>query len=129
VRGQVGEILTRRGELSNAVIELRLSLKLLENVSGAGDPRSWAGFILASDQFWLGKAHSLIASSAQTPVGKKVEHCKEAQSWFQKCLPAFKLFRDHPKPGNGDDGRVKEIEKDIAGCRAILGKAGDPHPQ
>jgi serine/threonine protein kinase len=129
VRGQMGEILTRRGELSNAVMELQLSLKLLENMSGAGDPRSWAGFILASDQFWLGKAHSLFASSAKAPLGKKVEHCKEAQSWFQKCLPAFKLFRDHPKPGNGDDGRVKEIEKEIAGCSAILGKAGDAHPQ
>jgi eukaryotic-like serine/threonine-protein kinase len=127
VRGQIGEILTRQGDPSNALTELRLSLSLLENMPEARNAQSLAGFIFVSDQLWLGKAHSLIASSAKTPASQKVLHCDEAEAWFQKCLPAFQLIRDRGSARYDGAGRVSEIEKEITRCNMVLGNASIPH--
>ena len=125
VQGQIGEILTLQGNPSNALSELHSSISLLETIPEAKNARSMAGYIFVSDQFWLGKAHALVASSAEISAREKIAHCREAETWFQKSLPAFKLFRDHSSPRYGGAGRVSEIEKEIAHCDMILGNASN----
>jgi len=125
VQGQIGEILTLQGNPSNALSELHSSISLLETIPEAKNARSMAGYIFVSDQFWLGKAHALVASSAEISARQKIAHCREAETWFQKSLPAFKLFRDHSSPRYGGAGRVSEIEKEIAHCDMILGNASN----
>ncbi len=125
VQGQIGEILMLQGNSSSALTELHSSISLLENMPEAKNAQSMAGYIFASDQFWLGKAHALVASSAAISARQKIEHCREAETWFEKCLPAFKLLRDHSLPSYGGAGRVSEIEKEIAHCDMILGNGSN----
>jgi hypothetical protein len=129
VQGQIGEILTLQGNPSSALTELHSSIGLLENMPEAKNGQALAGYIFASDQFWLGKAHARMASSREISARQKIEHCREAESWFQRCLPAFKLIRDHSSPSYGGAGRVSEIEKEIAHCDMILGNASNRHRQ
>jgi serine/threonine protein kinase len=117
-REQIGEILEQQGDLANALKELNLSLGLLESLPDAKNPQSQAGYVYVSDQYWLGKAHVLMASSSKNPA----EHFKVAESWFQKCLPGFKLLRDQGSPQHKDPSRVVDIEKEIVQCNRALGR-------
>jgi serine/threonine protein kinase/tetratricopeptide (TPR) repeat protein len=119
VRNNIGEILVDSGDPSNALEPLRLALAGMERMSDAKNPQSRAGFMVASNQFLLGKANFIIASSAKTATQQKIEHCREAGSWFQKCLPAFEFLRDHAPAGYNGAGRVAEIRRDMTRCQAL----------
>jgi hypothetical protein len=67
----------------------------------------------------LGKANTVMALSAKSGTQQKMEYCREAGSWFQKCLPAFEYLRDHaPAAYNGAD-RVTDIRREMARCPAL----------
>jgi tetratricopeptide (TPR) repeat protein len=119
VRGHIGELLTSLGDLSNAIEQLRLSLISLEKLPGAQDPRLLTGSTVATDQFWLGMAHTLIASSRTLAPERRAEECREANRWFQKSLPAFVLIRDHAPPEGGGTDRVEEIRHEMSRCDAV----------
>jgi eukaryotic-like serine/threonine-protein kinase len=123
VRALIGEILTRQGDLPGAMNELNSSLASVETVPDAKNPQSLAGFVYLSDQYWLGEARAQMASAAKTRAEKR-ELCRKAESWFQKCLPGFKVLREHPSPQWRDTGWVADIEKEIAQCERVLGRTG-----
>jgi non-specific serine/threonine protein kinase/serine/threonine-protein kinase len=128
VRGQIGEILTQQGDLPNALTELSSSLDSLESVPDAKIPQTVAGLAYVWDQYRLGEIHARMASSAKT-LADKAQHCKEAESWFHKCLPGFKILRDHASPQNAGASPVDDIEKQIARCERVLEKkAPSPSP-
>ncbi|HYL11911.1 MAG TPA: serine/threonine-protein kinase [Terriglobales bacterium] len=120
VRGQIGQILTQSGEPSQAVEQLRLSLSTLEKLPDAKNPQSLVGFAVITDELWLGKAHVLLASSETTSSQMSAEHCREAESWFGKCLPAFQSVRDHAPSRYEGAERVSEIKVETARCEQIL---------
>jgi serine/threonine protein kinase/tetratricopeptide (TPR) repeat protein len=122
VRSEIGEVLVNTGKPGDAIESLRLSINAAQSMSNATNPQSRIGYILVSGQFFLGKANIMLASSSQTPSQQKIEHCREASSWFQKCLPAFAFLRDHaPSDYNGAD-RVTTIQHEITVCEALTTK-------
>jgi tetratricopeptide (TPR) repeat protein len=119
VRGNIGEILLDKGDASDAIEPLRLAVAATERMSDAKNPQSRVGFIVVSNQFLLGKANTVMALSAKSGTQQKMEYCREAGSWFQKCLPAFEYLRDHaPAAYNGAD-RVTDIRREMARCPAL----------
>jgi non-specific serine/threonine protein kinase/serine/threonine-protein kinase len=122
VRSEIGEVLVNTGKPGDAIESLRLSINAAQSMSNATNPQSRIGYILVSGQFFLGKANIMLASSSQTPSQQKIEHCREASSWFQKCLPAFAFLRDHaPSDYNGAD-RVTTIQHEMTVCEALTTK-------
>ncbi len=117
-RSQIGRILAGMKDFSGALDELRLSLNLLEKLPGATNPQSMMGYAMALDQFWMGKADVGLASSTKLAAQRRSGYCREAESWFHKCLPAFEQLRDHATPQFGGAARVAEIEQQEAICRA-----------
>jgi len=122
VRSEIGEVLVNTGKPRDAIEPLRFSVNAAQSMSNAKNPQSRIGYILVSGQFLLGKANVMLASSSQTATQQKIEHCREASSWFQKCLPAFEFLRDHaPADYNGAE-RVTTIQHEMTVCDALTMK-------
>jgi tetratricopeptide (TPR) repeat protein len=119
IRGHLGEMFTKLGDPSNAIEQLRLSLISLEKLPGAQDPRLLTGFTVATDQFWLGMAHTLIASARTLSPERRGQECREADSWFHKSLRAFVLIRDRAPPEGGGTDRVDDIRRQLSRCDAV----------
>jgi len=117
VRGNFGELLTRTGDPVNGIKQLSLSLDTLGKTTSADKPQSPVGLIVLTDQFWLGKAHTLLASSTKISAGQKAEYCREAEFWFQKALIGYEFFREHPVSGYTGAGRIAEIQREMTRCR------------
>ena len=98
VRAQIGQVLIDLGQLSTGMDQLRSSLSTLESIPDASNQRSLVGFTILTDQLWLGKAQVMLASSKSASRQQAAEHCREADSWFNKCLPGFEAIRDHASP-------------------------------
>jgi hypothetical protein len=113
VRSNIGDILLGAGKPADALEPLRLSAAAAQTMADAKNPKSRIGFILISDQFLLGKANVMLASSAKT---EKAAYCREASAWFQKCLPGFEFLRDHAPSGYKGADRVTEIHHQMSRC-------------
>jgi len=118
VRSEIGEVLVDTGKPRDAIEPLRFSVNAAQSMSDAKNPQSRIGYILVSGQFLLGKANVMLASS-QTATQQKIEHCREASSWFQKCLPAFEFLRDHATADYNGADRVTTIQHEMTVCDAL----------
>jgi eukaryotic-like serine/threonine-protein kinase len=118
VRSNIGDILLGAGRPSDALEPLRLSATAAQTMADANNPKSRIGFILISDQFLLGKAYVILASSVKT---EKAAYCREASAWFQKCLPGFEFLRDHGPAGYKGAERVNEIHNQMSRCENSAG--------
>ncbi len=115
VSRDLGEVLTRIGNAESAIEQLQRSLSILQLVPAADDPNSIVGDAALADQFWLGKAHVLASMSPTASAKEKLEHCREALNWFQKCLPTLENLRS-----SGSDlsaaRQIEEIQRDRKNC-------------
>ncbi len=119
VRGQIGQVLMKMGDPSSSIEQLRLSLSTLEKLPDAKNPQSLVGYTVVEDELWLGKAEVLLASR-RTSKAESLQHCREAETWFGKCLPAFQAIRDHAPPQYGGAARVEEITRESVRCKQLL---------
>jgi hypothetical protein len=69
---------------------------------------------------WLGKAHVRLASSSNVSRQDAAQHCREAQAWFDKCLPGFEDIRDHAPAQYGGAGLVADVKSEVAKCEHVL---------
>jgi hypothetical protein len=122
VRANIGEILLHQGHPKDAIEPLRSSLAAIERMSDAKNPQSRVGYIVVSDQFFLGKVYSMMATSAGNATQQRVEFCREAGSWFQKCLPAYEFLRDHAQESYNGADRVREIAHETSRCQTLATK-------
>jgi eukaryotic-like serine/threonine-protein kinase len=116
VRSNIGDILLGAGKPRDAIEPLRLSAAAAQTMADAKNPKSRIGFILVSDQFWLGKANVMLAVSAHNTPAQRTAYCHEADFWFQKSLPAFEFLRDHAPSGYKGADRVNEIRSAMSRC-------------
>ena len=114
--GHIGRILTRMKDFSSAREPLLKSLSLLEKLPGADNPVSIVGFAVATDRLWLGKANVGLASSAKLSASQRSGYCRQAETWFQQCEPAFEQLRDHASKDYEGAARLAEIQHGRARC-------------
>lgn len=122
VRQHMGDVLVALGKPALAIEQFRLSLSILETIPDAHNAHSLLGSIALSDELSLGKAHVQMASSANVSRQQTLEHCREAESWLNKCLPGYVEMRDHAPPWYGGAARVREIQSELAKCQQTLKK-------
>jgi non-specific serine/threonine protein kinase/serine/threonine-protein kinase len=116
VSRDLGEILTRTGDSRHAVELLEVSLSSLQNSTDASNPQTIAGALILADQFWLGKAHVLASLSPKISPQRKVDHCREAVSWFRRCLPALEALRSKGGSDNTAAAQIQEIQHERMQC-------------
>jgi eukaryotic-like serine/threonine-protein kinase len=129
VRAQIGQVLIDLGQLSTGMDQLRSSLSTLESIPDASNQRSLVGFTILTDQLWLGKVQVMLASSKSASRQQAAEHCREADSWFSKCLPGFEAIRDHASPQYEGAALVNEVNQETARCKQIVKNADTPRAQ
>jgi non-specific serine/threonine protein kinase/serine/threonine-protein kinase len=117
VRGRIGIILTELGEPSNAITELVRADTALEGAQDAKVPQSYYGYRLLLIQLWLGKAQVDLATSLKSPWAQREEHCRQAQEWFQRCLPGFDSLREKGSD-YGADQALNDIRLGTLRCQA-----------
>jgi tetratricopeptide (TPR) repeat protein len=120
VREDMGEILAGLGRTPDALQQFKTSLAVLAKLPGADDPHTLNGGTVLMDQLWLGKVHTSMAASGNLPEKEVMAQCREAQSWFAKCLPGWQELRDHAPAQYGGAERVAEIQTEKASCQHIL---------
>ncbi len=129
VSAQMARVLIHMGQLSKGMAQLRSSLATLERLPEAGNPRSLVGFTILTDQLWMGKIHVLLAAAKSASRQQAAANCRDADSWFSKCLPGFEVIRDHAPPQYEGAARVDEINHERARCQQILTNANVSAPQ
>ncbi len=129
VSAQMARVLIHMGQLSKGMAQLRSSLATLERLPEAGNPRSLVGFTILTDQLWMGKIHVLLAAAKSASRQQAAANCRDADSWFSKCLPGFEVIRDHAPPQYEGAARVDEINHARARCQQILTNANVSAPQ
>jgi len=117
--GNIGELLTRRGDPAGGIKELDLSLDVLTRNENADKPQSPVGQLVLTDEFWMGKAHTLLASSKQQSARERALDCREAGGWFQKALAGYEFYQAHPMSGYNGAQRIAEIRQESARCRIL----------
>jgi non-specific serine/threonine protein kinase/serine/threonine-protein kinase len=120
VRENMGEILVNLNQPASAIEQFRLSLAALEKLVDARNVHTLVGFTVISDELGMGKAQVRLASSGKRSSQEVAQHCREARSWFSKCLPGFEEIRDHAPPQYGGAARVSEIESEMNKCEGLL---------
>jgi tetratricopeptide (TPR) repeat protein len=126
VRADMGQVLTNLGKPTLGIEQFRLSLAALEKFPESRSPQSIGGFAVITDELWLGKAYVLMASSGKAATQQTAELCRQADSWFSKCLSAFQALRDHAPPQYGGANRVHEIKTETLRCEHLLRRANPP---
>lgn len=119
VREEIGEILAGLRRNSDALQQFKTSLAVLAKLPGADDPHTLNGGTVLMDQLWLGKVHTTIAASGDLSEKEVAAQCREAQSWFAKCLPGWEELRDHAPAQYGGSERIAEIKAQAARCEQI----------
>lgn len=117
VLGQMGQVQTRMKDFSPAETSLRQSLDLLQKLPGKENPQSLVGFDIAMDQLWLGKVNVGLASSEKFASPKRSEYCRQADMWFEKCLPSFEQLRDHASADYAGAAHVADIQQQRELCK------------
>ncbi|MGA8153528.1 MAG: protein kinase [Terriglobales bacterium] len=116
--GHIGRILIRLKQFSQALDPLRQALEAMDKLPGTGNPQSIVGYEVASDQLWIGKAAVGLAASASISAQQRSALCRQAESWFHNCLPAFEQLRDHASPQFEGAARVAEIQQQSRICQS-----------
>jgi tetratricopeptide (TPR) repeat protein len=119
VLGQMGQVLINMGEPSSGIEQLGLSLSTLEKLPDFKNPQTLAGFAFSEDELWMGKAEVVRASHTASQQ-QAAQHCREAEVWFAKCLPAFQTLRDQAPAQYGGAARVDEINRETARCKQAM---------
>lgn len=117
VLGQIGQVQTRTKDFSEAETSLRQSLDLLQKLPGEEKPQSLVGFDIVMDQLWLGKVNVGLASLGKLPPQRRSEYCRQADAWFEKCLPSFEQLRDHASAEYEGATHIAEIQQQRELCK------------
>lgn len=120
VQQHMGQTLVDQGKPAPALEQLRLSLDNFAKLPDANNPRSYLGYAVLTDELWLGKAHVRVASSSNVSRHDAAQHCREAQAWFDKCLPGFEDIRDHAPAQYNGAGLVADVKSEVARCEHAL---------
>ncbi|HZW05321.1 MAG TPA: serine/threonine-protein kinase [Candidatus Nitrosotalea sp.] len=118
VQGFLGELLTQKGDINGAAIPLEESTRFTASQPDAAEPNSRAGFLLITDQYWMGVLEVRRAHAPGVSAIQRNEHCRIAESWFNKSLPAYRSF--------GNDARIADIQREMAVCKAPGGRIPVP---
>jgi eukaryotic-like serine/threonine-protein kinase len=120
VHQHMGQTLFGQGKHALALEQLGLSLGSLGKLPDANNTHSHLGVVVLTDELWLGKTHVRLASARNTSQVQAAQHCREAESWFRKCLPGFEEIRDHAPKWYGGAERVAEIKSEMDRCQETL---------
>ena len=117
VRSHIGALLVDAGDAHGAIYELQQSVAVLSKTPDSKDPQSYVGFALINNQLLLGEAHVMLSASARLSASQRAEECRQAQAWFQLCLPQFESLRGKNEGFKGEE-TVAEIHREMLRCRA-----------
>lgn len=120
VRQHMGQVLLDQGKPALGLEQLQLSLGAFEKLPDANNAHSLLGSAVLSDELWMGKAHVQLASSTNMSTVQAAKHCREAETWFNKCLPGYQEIRDHAPKWYGGAERVAEITSEMERCHQAL---------
>lgn len=128
VRQHMGQVFIQQGKAAQALAQFQLSLRKLEKLPGANIAQSFLGSAVLGDELWMGKAHVLLASSANISKASAAGHYREAVAWFNKCRPGYEDIRDHAPQWFGGAARVAEINSQLDRCHKALKQNSDASP-
>jgi tetratricopeptide (TPR) repeat protein len=113
----IGEVLVSKGKIYEAMPHTRHAIAIFE----ADEHKTGTEIASQAEAYsTLAKAYSSLAERETSP-NKKVEHLREARSWYQKSLRTWQQGPIHgsPDPSVADEG---EVTQELAKCDAALAK-------
>ena len=115
----IGWNFEQKEDYRKAVDFYNQALSIRENLSRRDPANPSLKVNLANTQAALGNSYAKMAFKSQSPL-KKVQYCREAESWYHKMLPFFLQKKEQGTLGAGDlDGLSKTYQKIDECDRAI----------
>jgi hypothetical protein len=120
----IGEIQLTRGDLTGAMQSFRHGLASSEAFV-AGVPKSiFPPAKLAKSHFQLGQVYAALASAKRTDGDKRLEHWREARTWFESSYQLMQDMRSRNVLNQTvlriGPGTLEEVARQIARCDAAL---------
>jgi non-specific serine/threonine protein kinase/serine/threonine-protein kinase len=115
---RVSTLLLDTGDAAGAVARALRAVEIVEPLAAANPNDSNARRTLASSYAQLGKGYAWMASRPATPPDRRVEHCREANDWYQKSLSIWAGMREKGQLTGMDAAKPEEIRDAIAKCGA-----------
>ncbi len=123
----VGYVLAQLGDETAAVRDHREAVRILEELSDADPNNTSLQRNLAACYAYFGDIYSFLASKANLPAGKQVEHWQAARSWYQRSLKLTLQMRDRNLLISSDVGEPDRLTSLIDKCdQALMKLKGSP---
>jgi len=116
VHGDIGELLTKSGDVQKAIPELQQSLALLGKTADGNNPVTLSGYAVMLDRFWLGMAHMKLAAAGKHSSSLDAAQCRKAKLWFDLSLSQYELLIRRDPKSSGASETMKEIREQLARC-------------
>jgi len=117
---RLGETLEKVNDNLEAIASYRRSAMFNEKFLAANPTNALVRPALATDYFKLGKQYAMLASDTKTPRSKRLDHWREARSWYQRSLNTLLELRDSGALAAAYAVKPDEAAREIARCDAAL---------
>lgn len=121
---RLGETLEKIGDNLEAIASYRRAAMFNEKFLAANPTNALVRSALATEYFKLGKQYAMLASDTKTPRSKRLDHWREARSWYQRSLDTLLELRASGAlaASYAVSYAVKpdEVTREIARCDAAL---------
>jgi len=117
---RLGETLEKVNDNLEAIASYRRSAMFNEKFLAANPTNALVRPALATDYFKLGKQYAMLASDTKTPRSKRMDHWREARSWYQRSLDTLLELRASGALAAAYAVKPDEAAREIARCDAAL---------
>jgi tetratricopeptide (TPR) repeat protein/predicted Ser/Thr protein kinase len=125
---RIGDMLARNGDSDGALAHFRSMLALRQALATEKPSNAQAQIDLAFGYLRFGELYAILGGASAIPASKRVEHWREARSWYQRSLA---VLLDLGERGLLPAERVATMEmitREIAKCDAALAEQPSQSP-
>ncbi len=119
----IGWNLERKQDFPGALDLFKQALALRETLSSSNPGNPSLKFNIANTQAAVGNSYAEMASKSQSPL-KKVQYCREAESWYHEMLPVFLQKKEQGKLAADDVDTLSKTQQRIDECDRTIARLG-----
>lgn len=122
----IGWNLERKGDFPGAIDSFKQALAERETLSRTDPANPSHKFNIRNTQAALGNTYAEMAFKSQSPA-KKIQSCREAESWYRKALPTWEQRKAQGKLSAEEIAEFAKVNEKSQECSRIVARADRTH--
>ena len=118
----IGQAQAKEGAAAAALESFRQSANVNEAILKIDDSDADTRTKLADGYFQIGATYASLAAATKTPMNGRVNHWREARTWFQKSLDIYQEMQVRGVLSRAELSKPDEVAHEIKKCAERLAK-------